>query len=275
MRMSVMSSTPVFFVFTMGSSALKLILYLGSAMVPLNVAVAFSVPSSFSSSGMSVLNLPSGSLLIVAVPLSSELLWMVSMRLLSSSQRWGVKGNWMSVVMSCWVFSLRVLLMLSCLFLVLSAAFSDILLMPRLSPLSMASSWMFPLMSGVCGVPFMLSVVWSVPRIFRWLAAGISSVIRLIFRVSVSMLMSHGVVWAKNFLLLSMLMLNGILPLMLAISSPFRLTCEDGILISDPSQRSDAVANSSSWETVRFLMFSDCGQLYSVLRLSVVGMMFC
>ncbi len=86
-RMSVISSTPVFLVFTMGSCALKLILYLGLAMVPLNCAVAFRVPSSFSSSGMRELNFPSGSLLILAVPLSLELLCMVSMRLLSSSHR--------------------------------------------------------------------------------------------------------------------------------------------------------------------------------------------
>ncbi len=181
----------------------------------------------------------------------------------------------MSVVMSDRVFSLRVLLMLSSLFLVFRSAFSDILLIPMLSPLSVVSSWIFPLMLGVCGEPVMLSLVWNVPRIFRLLAAGIISVMRLILRVSVLMLMFQGVVWAKNFLVLLMLMVNGILPFMFAMSSPFLLSCEDGILISVPFQWRDAVASSSSWATVRLLIWSDFGQLYSVVRLSVVGVVFC
>ena len=81
----VMSSTPASLRLMMGSSARYSILYLGSAMVPVNLAERSNMPSIFSSSGTKVVSLLRGSLLISADPLICEFFSKVSSRLSSWS----------------------------------------------------------------------------------------------------------------------------------------------------------------------------------------------
>ena len=78
----------------------------------------------------------------------------------------------------------------------------------------------FPFICGSSGLPDIWRVVWRVPVGLSSVVVCRISAIRLSFSSSVSMMISQGVGWAKNLVLSSMSVLNGILPVMLAMASP-------------------------------------------------------